>query len=53
MTKSLDNNTRRDRAYARRHRQVGSGATTQYVLPRRIRSVRYYKRVGNAIANVK
>jgi transposase len=41
---------RRDRAYARRHRQGGSGAMTQYVLPRRIRSVRYYKRVGNAIA---
>jgi hypothetical protein len=33
---------RRDRAYARRHRQGGSGATTQYVLPRHIRSVRYY-----------
>src|SRR5512135_243882 len=44
---------RRDRAYARRHRQAGSGATTQYVLPRRIRSVRYYKRVGNAIGNGK
>ena len=44
---------RRDRAYARRHRQGGSGATTQYVLPRRIRSVRYYKRVGNAVANGK
>lgn len=44
---------RRDRAYARRHRQGGSGATTQYVLPRRIRSVRYYRRVGNAIANGK
>jgi transposase len=43
--------TRRDRAYARRHRQGGSGATTQYVLPRRIRSVRYYKQVGNAIAH--
>lgn len=41
---------RRDRAYARRHRQGGSGATTQYVLPRRIRSVRYYKQVSNAIA---
>ena len=44
---------RRDRAYARRHRQGGSGATTKYVLPRRIRSVRYYKQVGNAIANGK
>jgi hypothetical protein len=42
---------RRDRAYARRHRQGGSGATTQYVLPRRIRSVRYYRHVGNAFAN--
>jgi transposase len=41
---------RRDRAAGRRHRQGGSGATTQYVLPRRIRSVRYYKRVDNAIA---
>ena len=40
---------RRDRAYARRHRQGGSGATTQYVLPRRIRSVRYYRHVSNAI----
>jgi DDE superfamily endonuclease len=39
--------------HARRHRQGGSGATTQYVLPRRIRSVRYYKRVGNAIGNGK
>jgi hypothetical protein len=36
---------RRDRASARRQRQGGSGATTRYVLPRRIRSVRYYKRV--------
>jgi len=44
---------RRDRAYARRHRQGGSGATTQYVLPRRIRSVRYYRRVGNPVANGK
>jgi hypothetical protein len=44
---------RRDRAYARRHRQGGSGATTHIVLPRRIRSVRYYKRVGNTIANGK
>jgi transposase len=44
---------RRDRAYARRHRQGGSGATTQYVLPRRIRSVRYYKRVDNAVAKGK
>jgi transposase len=37
---------RRDRAYARRHRLGGSGATTRYVLPQRIRSVRYYKRVA-------
>ena len=41
---------RRDRAAARRHRLGGSGATTQHALPRRIRSVRYYKRVDNAIA---
>jgi hypothetical protein len=38
---------RRDRAYARRHRLGGSGATTQYVVPRRIRSVRFYRQVGN------
>ncbi len=38
---------RRDRAYARRHRLGGSGATTQYVVPRRIRSVRFYRRVDN------
>src|SRR3989440_4960630 len=37
---------RRDRAYARRHRLGGSGATTRYVLPQRIRSVRYYRRVA-------
>lgn len=37
---------RRDRAYARRHRLGGSGATTTYALPRRIRSVRYYRRVA-------
>jgi len=37
---------RRDRAYARRHRLGGSGATTTYALPRRIRSVRYYKRAA-------
>jgi transposase len=37
---------RRDRAYARRHRLGGSGATTRYVLPKRIRSVRYYKRAA-------
>jgi hypothetical protein len=37
---------RRDRAYARRHRLGGSGATTRYVLPQRIRSVRYYKRAA-------
>ncbi len=37
---------RRDRAYARRHRLAGSGATTTYTVPRRIRSVRYYKRVA-------
>src|SRR5450755_1465153 len=35
---------RRDRAYARRHRMGGSGATTASVVPRRIRSVRYYRR---------
>jgi hypothetical protein len=44
---------RRDRAYARRHRQGGSGATTQYVLPRRIRSVRYYKQVDIPVAHGK
>jgi len=38
---------RRDRAYARRHRLGGSGATTTYVLPRRIRSVHFYKRDSN------
>lgn len=37
---------RRDRAYARRHRLGGSGATTRYVLPQRIRSVRYYRKVA-------
>jgi transposase len=37
---------RRDRAYARRHRVGGSGATTSYAIPRRIRSVRYYRRVA-------
>ncbi len=37
---------RRNRACARRHRLGGSGATTRYVLPRRIRSVRYYKRIA-------
>jgi transposase len=37
---------RRDRAYARRHRLGGSGATTTYAVPRRIRSVRYYHRVA-------
>ena len=37
---------RRDRAYARRHRLGGSGATTVYAVPRRIRSVRYYKRAA-------
>lgn len=36
---------RRDRAYARWHRLGGSGATTHYVVPRRVRSVRLYKRV--------
>ncbi len=40
-------------AYAPRHRQDGLGATTQYVLPRRIRSVRYYKQVGNPVENDK
>ena len=44
---------RRDRAYARRHRQGGSGATTRYVLPKRIRSVRYYRPVGNAVGKGK
>jgi hypothetical protein len=44
---------RRDRASARRHRQGGSGATTRSVLPRRIRSVRYSKRVDNATARGK
>ncbi|WP_220197991.1 transposase [Ktedonospora formicarum] len=38
---------RRDRAYARRHRLGGSGATPLYVLPQRIRSVRFYKHVAN------
>jgi transposase len=33
---------RRDRAYARRHRPGGSGATTSIPLPRRVRSVRQY-----------
>lgn len=37
---------RRDRAYARRHRLGGSGATTTYALPRRIRSVRYSHRAA-------
>lgn len=37
---------RRDRAYAGRHRVGGSGATTIYAVPRRIRSVRYYRRAG-------
>jgi hypothetical protein len=37
---------RRDCAYARRHRLGGSGATTTYAVPRRIRSVRYYKRAA-------
>src|SRR5512135_2724825 len=37
---------RRDRAYARRHRLGGSGATTTYAVPRRIPSVRYYKRAA-------
>jgi transposase len=37
---------RRDRAYARRHRLGGSGATTRYVLPQRIRSIHYYKKVS-------
>lgn len=38
---------RRDRAYARRHRLGGSGATTQYVVPQRIRSVRFYQPASN------
>jgi len=37
---------RRDRAYARRHRVGGSAATTASVVPRRIRSVRYYRRAA-------
>ena len=37
---------RRDRAYARRHRLGGSGAMTRYILPQRIRSVRYYRKVA-------
>ncbi len=37
---------RRDRAYARRHRLGGSGATTRSVLPQRIRSVCYYKQAA-------
>jgi DDE superfamily endonuclease len=41
---------RRDRAYARRHRLGGSGATTTSVLPRRIRSVHFYKPGGNTTA---
>ncbi|MGH3180519.1 MAG: helix-turn-helix domain-containing protein [Streptosporangiaceae bacterium] len=40
---------RRDRAYARRHRQGGSGAVTLRPVPRRIRSIRYAeKRLVNA-----
>jgi transposase len=37
---------RRDRAYARRHRVGGSGATAAYVIPRRLRSVHYYRRAA-------
>jgi len=37
---------RRDRAYARRHRLGGSGATTTYAVPRRVRSVHFYKRAA-------
>jgi transposase len=37
---------RRDRAYARRHRVGGSGATAAYLIPRRLRSVRYYRRAA-------
>lgn len=44
---------RRDRAYTRRHRQGGSGATTHYVVPRRIRSVHYYRQVGNPMGDGK
>ena len=36
---------RRDRAYARRHRQGGSGAVTLRAVPRRIRSVRYTEKM--------
>lgn len=41
--------TRRDRAYARRHRVGGSGAVTHAALPKRLRSVRFYRRGDNAI----
>jgi hypothetical protein len=37
--------------HARSPWQGGSGATTQYVLPRRIRSVRYYRHVSNAVGD--
>ena len=37
---------RRDRAYARRHRVGGSGATAAFVIPRRIRSVHYYRKAA-------
>ena len=37
---------RRDRAYARRHRVGGSGATAACIIPRRLRSVRYYRRAA-------
>ncbi|HEX6483870.1 MAG TPA: hypothetical protein VF043_33905 [Ktedonobacteraceae bacterium] len=36
----------RDRAYTRRHRVGGSGATTAYGVPQHIRSVRYYRRAA-------
>lgn len=43
---------RRDRAYARRHRVGGSGATTSRPLPRRSRTVRqYHHRATNLSAN--
>ena len=43
-------NKRRVRIAARHHQLGGSGATIQYVLPRRLRSVRYYKQVNIPIA---
>jgi hypothetical protein len=48
-----ERHARRNRAYARQHRIGGSGATTQFVLPQRIRSVRSNKKVDNAVAQGK